>query len=142
MSDKANVHHARRSRQSWTFAQSHLANVHRGPTAGSRWTFAPITGNGDMTVADRSAQETIRTRLRVRGTVQGVGFRPFVYRLAHDEALAGYVLNDERGVLIEVEGPARSVERLLARLGAEVPALAPHRLGHPGGDRALRSLPL
>ena len=45
-----------------------------------------------------------RTRLRVEGTVQGVGFRPYVYRLAGELGLAGFVLNDSRGVLIEVEG--------------------------------------
>ena len=66
----------------------------------------------------------VRTRARVAGTVQGVGFRPFVYRLAIQEGLAGYVLNDERGVLLEVEGAAGSVERFIARLTAEAPPLA------------------
>ncbi len=47
-----------------------------------------------------------RLRLRVRGCVQGVGFRPFAYGLARDMGLAGHVLNDADGVLIEVEGPA------------------------------------
>jgi hydrogenase maturation protein HypF len=77
-----------------------------------------------MTVADRGARGTVGVRLRVTGTVQGVGFRPFVYRLAHEEALAGHVLNDERGVVVEIEGPAGSVEHFMARLGAELPALA------------------
>ena len=58
------------------------------------------------------------------GTVQGVGFRPFVYRLATQEQLAGYVLNDEHGVLLEVEGPAGQVERFMQRLTAEAPPLA------------------
>jgi hydrogenase maturation protein HypF len=65
-----------------------------------------------------------RARARVEGTVQGVGFRPFVYRLADELDLAGWVLNDERGVLLEVEGPAESVERLMRRLRAEAPPLA------------------
>jgi hydrogenase maturation protein HypF len=45
-----------------------------------------------------------RRRIRARGVVQGVGFRPFVYRLARDHGLGGFVLNDGDGVLIEVEG--------------------------------------
>ena len=49
-------------------------------------------------------------RVRVNGTVQGVGFRPYVYRLAGELGLGGFVLNDAHGVLLEVEGdaPARS----------------------------------
>ena len=45
-----------------------------------------------------------RVRVRVEGVVQGVGFRPHVYRLARELGLAGWVRNDERGVVIEVEG--------------------------------------
>ncbi len=45
-----------------------------------------------------------RLRLRVRGAVQGVGFRPFAYGLAQELALSGFVLNDAEGVLIEIEG--------------------------------------
>jgi hydrogenase maturation protein HypF len=67
---------------------------------------------------------TRRTSARVQGTVQGVGFRPYVYRLAREEGLAGYVLNDERGVLLDVEGAAEAVERFVARLAAEAPPLA------------------
>jgi hydrogenase maturation protein HypF len=65
-----------------------------------------------------------RARVRVEGTVQGVGFRPFVYRLAGELDLAGWVLNDERGVLLEVEGDSASVERFLRRLPGEAPPLA------------------
>ena len=65
-----------------------------------------------------------RTRVRVEGTVQGVGFRPYVYRLAGDLGLVGYVLNDERGVLLEVEGTDPDVARFLERLGREAPPLA------------------
>ena len=49
--------------------------------------------------------------VRVRGTVQGVGFRPYVFRLADELGLDGFVLNDERGVLIEAEGSANAIER-------------------------------
>ncbi len=65
-----------------------------------------------------------RARVRVQGTVQGVGFRPYVYRLAGRQGLAGFVLNDPHGVLIEVEGSASSVEEFLALLGPEAPPLA------------------
>jgi hydrogenase maturation protein HypF len=65
-----------------------------------------------------------RVRARIEGTVQGVGFRPYVYRLAGELGLAGHVLNDSRGVLIEVEAPAETVERFLLRLPLEAPPLA------------------
>jgi hydrogenase maturation protein HypF len=67
---------------------------------------------------------TVRARARVEGTVQGVGFRPFVYRLARELQLAGWVLNDDRGVLLEVEGDGPAVESFLARLPADAPPLA------------------
>ena len=66
----------------------------------------------------------VRRRVRVEGTVQGVGFRPYVYRLAGEHALAGWVLNDERGVLLEVEGEHGEVARFLERLSVETPPLA------------------
>jgi hydrogenase maturation protein HypF len=65
-----------------------------------------------------------RRRVRVEGVVQGVGFRPHVFRLAHEEGLAGWVLNDERGVLIEAEGEESALERFLARLTEQAPPLA------------------
>jgi hydrogenase maturation protein HypF len=67
---------------------------------------------------------TTRERLRVTGTVQGVGFRPFVYRHAVALGLAGYVLNDSAGVLIEVEGPAERVAELTRLLVDDPPPLA------------------
>jgi hydrogenase maturation protein HypF len=65
-----------------------------------------------------------RVRARIEGTVQGVGFRPYVYRLADELGVAGHVLNDSRGVVVEVEAPSESVERFLARLAVEAPPLA------------------
>jgi hydrogenase maturation protein HypF len=65
-----------------------------------------------------------RVRARVDGTVQGVGYRPFVYRLAHELGLSGWVLNDERGVLLEAEGAAVAVATLVARLRSDAPPLA------------------
>jgi hydrogenase maturation protein HypF len=67
---------------------------------------------------------TVRTRARVLGTVQGVGFRPFVYRVAHEQGLGGWVLNDEHGVLLEVEGEPGDVARFFARVRFEAPPLA------------------
>ena len=60
----------------------------------------------------------------VRGVVQGVGFRPFVYRLAQEEGLSGSVGNDTNGVTIEVEGPTERVEAFLVRLRSEAPPMA------------------
>jgi hydrogenase maturation protein HypF len=65
-----------------------------------------------------------RVHARVDGTVQGVGFRPYVYRLASELGLDGYVLNDSSGVEVEVEADAESVERFFARLADEAPPLA------------------
>ena len=56
--------------------------------------------------------------------MQGVGFRPYVYRLAGELGVAGHVLNDSRGVVVEVEAPAETVDRFLARLVADAPPLA------------------
>jgi hydrogenase maturation protein HypF len=72
-----------------------------------------------MTVGARQ-----RLRVRVEGTVQGVGFRPFVYRAATELGLGGWVLNDSRGVLIEAEGERRALDALLERFRTGAPPLA------------------
>ena len=61
--------------------------------------------------------------------MQGVGFRPFVYRLAAELGLGGWVLNDERGVLLEVEGAPAAVDELLARLRSRGAAAGGDRVG-------------
>ncbi|MCL2724927.1 MAG: carbamoyltransferase HypF [Polyangiaceae bacterium] len=66
----------------------------------------------------------IRAQIKVSGQVQGVGFRPFVYRLAHELGLAGWVRNSSAGVEIAVEGEPPQVMRLIERLQNEPPALA------------------
>ena len=60
----------------------------------------------------------------MRGVVQGVGFRPFVYRLAQEEGLAGFIGNDTSGVAIEIEGPADRIESFRRRLQDEAPPLS------------------
>jgi hydrogenase maturation protein HypF len=66
-----------------------------------------------------------RWRLSVGGQVQGVGFRPFVYRLAVELGLAGWVINAANGAVIEAEGERAGLERFISRLCAELP---PHAL--------------
>jgi len=65
-----------------------------------------------------------RRRLRVRGQVQGVGFRPFVYRIAIDCGVSGWVRNDAQGVEIEAEGACDSLREFERRLQQEAPRLA------------------
>jgi len=65
-----------------------------------------------------------RRRFRVTGVVQGVGFRPFVYRIAAGLGLSGFVGNDSAAVFIEVQGPAAAVETFAARLRTDAPPLA------------------
>jgi len=67
------------------------------------------------------AEPVTRLRLDVTGAVQGVGFRPFVYRLASAEKLGGFVCNTGDGVAIEIEGATPALERFLTRLDAELP---------------------
>jgi hydrogenase maturation protein HypF len=69
-------------------------------------------------------KERRREALLVCGVVQGVGFRPFVYRLALEEGLTGFIGNDTDGVTIEVEGPQPRLESFLTRLQSEAPPLA------------------
>src|SRR5215831_16670677 len=71
-------------------------------------------------VDDRDAAELIR----VRGLVQGVGFRPTVWRLARNRGLAGWVANDGAGVLIALQGPDHLIADFLAELQRAPPPLA------------------
>src|SRR5215471_6542303 len=66
----------------------------------------------------------VRHHIEVSGIVQGVGFRPYVYRLATGRGLRGRICNTPAGVTIEVEGPAETVQDFLERLPFEAPPLA------------------
>ncbi|WP_328222148.1 carbamoyltransferase HypF [Streptomyces sp. NBC_00310] len=71
------------------------------------------------------AEDTpLRRRVTVRGVVQGVGFRPYLYGLAAELALAGHVTNTPEGVVVEVEGTASAVARFCDRIAAQAPPLA------------------
>jgi len=70
------------------------------------------------------ADERVRFGVRIRGTVQGVGFRPALYRIATTLGLGGVVRNDDEGVWVEIEGPAAQVQKFGAALRATAPPLA------------------
>jgi hydrogenase maturation protein HypF len=76
----------------------------------------PAKAAGDTQIA--------RLRVAIRGAVQGVGFRPFVYRLATSMGLSGWVNNSAQGVFVEVEGDHELLQRFLLRLGDERPPRA------------------
>lgn len=65
---------------------------------------------------------TGRLKIAIQGAVQGVGFRPFIYRLAREMRLKGWVLNSSQGVFIEAEGEKAVMDRFLERIQAEKPA--------------------
>jgi len=71
--------------------------------------------------AKNSSEEIIRVEVEVSGIVQGVGFRPFIYKLAKNLDLKGIVLNNERGVKIDVEGTKRHIASFLGALDAPPP---------------------
>ena len=70
------------------------------------------------------ALERVRRGWRVTGAVQGVGFRPFVYRLARELGLGGYVRNESGCVRIEAEGPPALLHELALRVAREAPTAA------------------
>ena len=67
---------------------------------------------------------TAACSIQIRGTVQGVGFRPFVYRLAQAKQLAGWILNAEQGVEIYVEGAERALDGFVQDLKRKTPSAA------------------
>jgi hydrogenase maturation protein HypF len=86
---------------------------------------------GSLAIADQSVMGTaqgqglpMRLKMTIRGAVQGVGFRPFVYRLAAELGLNGWVNNTASGVLIEVEGAREVLEQFRVRVEREKPAIS------------------
>ena len=73
---------------------------------------------------DRSPQAMKRMRYLLTGTVQGVGFRPFVYRLATQYGLSGFVQNSPDGVIVEVEGEEDPIARFISDVKNTLPPLA------------------
>lgn len=68
-----------------------------------------------------TGDRSLRLRVAIRGAVQGVGFRPFIYRLATELRLVGWISNTAQGVFIEVEGAPQELEAFLKHLEAETP---------------------
>jgi len=66
----------------------------------------------------------VRRQIEVSGIVQGVGFRPYIYRLATGRHLRGTIRNTSAGVTIEIQGPAETVQDFVDHLPAEAPPLA------------------
>jgi len=67
------------------------------------------------------AEQLLRLRITIHGAVQGVGFRPFIYRLATELRLMGWVSNSSQGVFIEVEGSQEQLQTFLLRVEREKP---------------------
>ena len=66
----------------------------------------------------------LRKRIEVKGIVQGVGFRPFIYKLAHQFELGGFVCNNNRGVEIEIEGEDSKINQFIKAVELESPPLS------------------
>ena len=78
----------------------------------------------DPTMATLPIAPAVRRLIQVKGIVQGVGFRPFVYALAQSLSLTGHVFNTSAGVTIEIEGEVAAVDHFLRELSANPPYLA------------------
>lgn len=78
----------------------------------------------DINKSYKENRKFMRLRISITGLVQGVGFRPFVFRLAEELGLKGYVLNNMAGVLIEVEGEKETLDTFLVKVDKERPEIS------------------
>src|SRR4051812_12697284 len=78
----------------------------------------------DAAESGRVSAKRVRLKVVIRGAVQGVGFRPFIYRLATEMRLNGWVSNSAAGVFIEVEGERDRLTEFLLRIEREKPAIS------------------
>ena len=92
-------------------------------TRGARIT-AKLPDSHGGTTSPGAADAPVRYEARIIGLVQGVGFRPFVARLARELRLGGSVVNDGTGVFVDVEGPSQRIEEFFRRLKPEAPPLS------------------
>ncbi|BBY21527.1 carbamoyltransferase HypF [Mycobacterium stomatepiae] len=83
-----------------------------------------LSSSGPLLLRSDCADTQIRQRFTVTGVVQGVGFRPFVHRIASELGLAGFVGNDSGAVFLEVQGDPAHVAEFGRRLRTDVPPLA------------------
>ncbi len=85
----------------------------------------PSAEQGPPPPATREGRTALETRrYQIRGIVQGVGFRPFVFRTAERHAVGGWVRNDSEGVVLEVQGPPGALEEFIVEVRTGAPALA------------------
>ena len=86
------------------------------PAGAPRATRCAAGAEAARSILGQTLPQTVeRRRIRVRGVVQGVGFRPFVHRVAAREGLGGRVWNDGEGVVVEVEGPVLALDAFARR---------------------------
>ncbi len=70
------------------------------------------------------SRKVIRARIQISGIIQGVGFRPFIYRLAKTQGLTGHVANTAAGVSIEIDGSGQEIDHFATAIACEKPPLA------------------
>lgn len=91
---------------------------------------AMLDASKNKTIKPEATSPVIRTKLQIVGIVQGVGFRPFVYRLARKYCLTGYVLNNSQGVTLEVQGDVANVNHFIEQFDMPPPLARIDSIAH------------